>query len=602
MSVCFAPETLTRAQVLADLTAAFAEVVTDEQKLLQLLVERVSTLTGDACVVRLLDENGVLRSAAQHHSDAKLLQRMRVVSLATQPDPNLGIWHTLLAERRLVRLAIGPDRLPSGLTREQVALFSSTPVTHLLAVPLVARGRVIGGVMVVRCTRAEAHPEEEVALLRDLGDRAALAIDNARLYAAERAARTRAEDAEDALRAELAQRLRAQELRRESDERLHLLVQSVVDYAIFLLDREGRIASWNAGAQRIYGWAEPEVINRHVGALLTKRGAPSMASVLDLAKAQGRAEVEGWEARCDDTQFWANTVVSAIRSSEGKLLGFTVITRDLTASREAQAMQELNELLEARTRELAAANEELEAFSYSVSHDLRAPLRAIDGFSQALLVDYADVLDETGTGHLHRVRVGVSRMRQLIDDMLQLSRSTRVSLEPGPVDLARIAADVEHDLRARDPSRDVQLKIPERMRVRGDPRLLRIVMENLLGNAWKFTRNRASAQVTVSCAAGPDEVVVTVADNGAGFDMAYARRLFQPFQRLHSAEEFEGTGIGLAIVRRIVHRHGGRVWAEGETDVGASFHFSLPVRESDEQPTTDGAASDPSTKPSTPMS
>ncbi|MES2642983.1 MAG: ATP-binding protein [Myxococcota bacterium] len=594
MAVRSMPETTARGEVLADLATAFAEAVTDEQKLLQLVVERVCALTGDACVIRLLDENGVFRSVAQHHADPKLLQRVRMVSQATQPNPCLGVWHTLLTERRLVRLVVAPDRLPPGLTPEQRALFEHTPVTHFLGVPLVARGRVIGGVLVVRCARPEPHADEDVALLRDLAERAALAIDNARLYTAERNARTRAEDAEDALRAELAERLRAEEQRRESDERLHLLVQSVVDYAIFLLDQEGRIASWNAGAQRIYGWAEADVLHRHVTFLLPKtRTATSVDEVLDAAKTAGRAEIEGWGARSDTSRFWANTVVSAIRSNGSRLLGFAVITRDLTASRETEAVQNMNSLLEARTRELAAANEELEAFSYSVSHDLRAPLRAIDGFSQALLSDYADVLDETGASHLRRVRVGVSRMRQLIDDMLQLSRSTRIALEPAPIDLARIAADVAAELRARDPERAVQVEIPENLHVHGDPRMLRIVMENLLGNAWKFTRNQPAARIVVSGVTRPDEVVVTVADNGAGFDMTYARRLFQPFQRLHSAEEFEGTGIGLAIVRRIVHRHGGRVWAEGKPDSGASFHFSLPVREVSEQATAGTPATIP---------
>ncbi|MDP2315749.1 MAG: ATP-binding protein [Pseudomonadota bacterium] len=574
---CPEPAAALRDQVLADLANAFAEAVTDEKRLVQLVVERVGALTGDACVIRLLGDDGALRAVAQYHADAALLLRIRAVSLATDPDPGAGIWQQLLGERRFVRLQISPTALPMGLTADQRTLWSSLPVTYFLGVPLIARGRVLGGILVVRCQRQEPHTDEEVALLRDLGERAALAIDNARLYTAERAARTRAEAAEAALRTELAERMRAEEQRRSSEERLRLLVQAVVDYAIFMIDDAGAISSWNAGAQRIYGWSEAEAIGRHAALLLpTSRPEGAVGDLLEAARNTGRAEVEGWGARRDGSQFWSNTVVSAIRTN-GDLLGYAVVTRDLTASRHAEATQSMNAQLEARTRDLAAANEELEAFAYSVSHDLRAPLRAIDGFSQALLEDQGALLDATGQGHLRRVRAGVARMRQLIDDMLQLSRSTRVTLEPDDVDLARIANEVIAELQVRDPGRAVTVHIPERMRVRGDPRLLRIVMENLLGNAWKFTRNTEAAEITVSCELVGDEVSVTVRDNGAGFDMAYARRLFQPFQRLHTVEEFEGTGIGLAIVRRIVHRHGGRVSAEGAPDAGAAFHFTLPA-------------------------
>ncbi len=569
-----------RDRLLSDLSTAFSEAVTDERQLLELVVERVGALTGDACVVRLLDHEGVFRAVAEYHPDPAMLARIRRVAASTEPDPNAGVWRDVLVERRLVRMAISPGHLPAGMTREQIALLATTPVTWFLGFPLVSRGKVIGGLLVVRCFVKVAHTDDQVALLRDLGERAALAIDNARLYTAERAARDRAEAAEAALRTELAERKHAEEGRREMEERLRLLVQAVVDYAIILLDADGNITTWNAGAQRIYGWTEADVLGRHVALLLgVPATTPAVQDLFDTARTAERAEVEGWGMRSDGTLFWAHSVLSAVRAEGDRLLGFAMVTRDLTASREAEATQNMNEQLEARTRELAAANEELEAFAYSVSHDLRAPLRAIDGFSQALLEDQGHLLDESGKTHLRRVRAGVDRMRHLIDDMLQLSRSTRIALEPAPVDLVRIATEVIADLRSREPRPDVEVELPKHLVVRGDPRLLRIVMENLLGNAWKFTRHRHPAHIAVSCVAGPGEVSVTVRDDGAGFDMAYARRLFQPFQRLHGPDEFEGTGIGLAIVRRIVHRHGGRVWAEGQIDAGAAFHFTLPVQE-----------------------
>jgi signal transduction histidine kinase len=228
-----------------------------------------------------------------------------------------------------------------------------------------------------------------------------------------------------------------------------------------------------------------------------------------------------------------------------------------------------------RTSELAAANRELEAFSYSVSHDLRAPLRAIDGFSKAILSDYAPNLDERGVHFLERVRSGTQRMSVLIDDMLQLSKVTRRPLERSEVDLTKVAQDVADELARRNPGRQVCFAIEPDLRAAADPHLLAIVFENLLGNAWKFTGNRTEARVEVGQTSLGNEPAFFVRDNGAGFDAAYASKLFGPFQRLHDESEFEGTGIGLATVKRIITRHGGHVSAEGVEGVGATFYFTL---------------------------
>ena len=222
-----------------------------------------------------------------------------------------------------------------------------------------------------------------------------------------------------------------------------------------------------------------------------------------------------------------------------------------------------------------AANRELEAFSYSVAHDLRAPLRSIDGFSPALLEDCADKLDEEGKVYLGYVRESAQQMAQLIDDLLSLSRVTRAELRRSPIDLAAIARTVLAHLQRNQPDRTVELVIAEEMPAVGDPDLLRIVLENLLGNAWKFTGKCSRARIEFGQMAQAGGAVYFVRDNGAGFDMAYADKLFGVFQRLHSASEFEGTGIGLSIVQRIIRRHGGRVWAEGEVGRGATFYFTL---------------------------
>jgi signal transduction histidine kinase len=237
--------------------------------------------------------------------------------------------------------------------------------------------------------------------------------------------------------------------------------------------------------------------------------------------------------------------------------------------------QELEQRVEQRTAELAAAHGELEAFSYSVSHDLRAPLRSIDGFAEATLEDCGDALGDVGRQHLGRVRAATKRMSQLIDDLLGLSRVTRAPLDRVPLDLGELAAQVAAAVGEGDPDRDATWVIAPGVIVDGDRGLLRVLLENLLGNAWKFTRGRPSTRIEVGTLPGDGETVYFVRDNGAGFDMRYAGKLFSPFQRLHDAAQFPGTGIGLATVQRVVRRHGGRIWAEAEVDGGATFYWTL---------------------------
>ena len=237
--------------------------------------------------------------------------------------------------------------------------------------------------------------------------------------------------------------------------------------------------------------------------------------------------------------------------------------------------QRLQETVEARTRALASSNRELEAFCHSVSHDLRAPLRTLDGFSEALLEDYGDRLDAQARDYLLRIRSGAERMSQLIDDLLRLSRISRHELHVEDLDLVPLAAEIVDELRAGEPQREVRLALPEALPVRGDQRLLRIMLENLLANAWKYTKPRNPAEIALGISEEGGETVYWVRDNGVGFDMAYADKLFGVFQRLHHQDEFPGTGVGLATVARIVERHGGRIWADAEKGMGAIFFFTL---------------------------
>jgi len=248
----------------------------------------------------------------------------------------------------------------------------------------------------------------------------------------------------------------------------------------------------------------------------------------------------------------------------------------------------LNELLEHRRIALETTNKELEAFSYSVSHDLRAPLRAINGFSQALSGKYKDLLGEQGQHFLSRIQQNATQMGQLIDDLLSLSRISRREMKQDVVNLTEMAREIDRELRAQEPERQVLFEVEEKLQVNGDAGLIHIVLQNLITNAWKFTSTRPQAHIQFGLfphpqplsqeergETGEGEKVFFVQDNGVGFDMAFANKLFGAFQRLHSTSEFPGTGIGLATVQRVIHRHGGKIWAEAELEKGATFYFTF---------------------------
>jgi PAS domain S-box-containing protein len=505
---------------------------------------------------------------------------------------------------------------------------------------------------------------------------------------------------------DVSERKQAQEELRLSNEKLHLMVLGVKDYAILMLDPEGRITTWNAGAERIKGYRAEEIIGEHFSKFYTPEdvAAAKPSRELKIATDQGRFEEEGWRVRKDGSLFWASVIITALHDPSGRLRGFGKVTRDITERRQsaealkvseerlktaveaaklgvwdldlitdqafrsprhdqifgfeslqpnwgveiamthivpedherfraslAEAFQTSDFLLECRIHrasdrslrwisaqgrvyrdlagkpvrmmgvvaditdrkqreqeferhrkelaksnsDLAAANNELESFSYSVSHDLRAPLRTIDGFSHALLEDCADRLDDTGKTHLNRIRAATQRMGMLIDDLLNLSRLSRTEMHVQSVDISAMAFSVADEIQKSQPERQIELRIEDGLKTTADPGLLRAVLENLLSNAWKFTSKRASAHIEFGVTRENGTPAYFVRDDGAGFDPAYSDRLFGAFQRLHSMSEFAGTGVGLATVQRIVHRHGGRIWAESAVDRGATFYFTL---------------------------
>ena len=364
-------------------------------------------------------------------------------------------------------------------------------------------------------------------------------------------------------------------------ERLAAIVESSDD-AIISKDLNGIITTWNKGAAKMFGYSLEEISGKPMSILIPQDRAHEETGILaHIVKGESIDHFETVRIRKDGRPIDVSVTISPMKNGDGKIIGASKIARDITESKRSEdAIRLLNETLERRvaerTAELEAANKELEAFSYSVSHDLRAPLRHINGFSLALLEDCAGQLDATGRGYLNEVRSASQEMAQLIDDVLQLAKVARSEMHRETVDLSEMAAEILEDLKRSEPKRRVKIKIKNGLIASCDKRLLDIVLTNLLGNAWKFTSKQKNAEIAFGWHEDDGNSGFFVRDNGAGFDMAYADKLYGAFQRLHGSNEFEGTGVGLATVQRIINRHRGRVWAVGKVDEGATFYFMLP--------------------------
>ncbi|HZF00842.1 MAG TPA: PAS domain S-box protein [Methylomirabilota bacterium] len=496
---------------------------------------------------------------------------------------------------------------------------------------------------------------------------------------------------------DLKKRREAEEILRQSEERARLMIGSIKDYAVIMLDPGGRVMSWNEGARSIKGYTAEEIVGQHFSKFYPQESVREgwVEKMLSEATAKGRFEHEGWRVRKDGSRFWADVIVTAMRGTDGGLLGFVKVTRDLTERKRAEQVQEerdrffelsrdmicvagfdgyfksinpawertlgfsreellaspfiafvhsedhaatqaeaqklsggeetinfenryrckdgsyrwfawsaraaipqkliyaaarditeqklarekiiqLNADLRRHAVQLEAANKELEAFSYSVSHDLRAPLRHIDGFVKLFDKQENGNLDDRGRRYLGIIADSARRMGALIDDLLIFSRMGRSELRRSRLETNSLISEVVDSLQTEIQGRRIVWKIDTLPQVEADAAMLRQVWANLIGNAVKYSRPRDPAEIEIGYKAENGEFVFFVRDNGVGFDMQYAHKLFGVFQRLHRAEEFEGTGIGLANVQRIIHRHSGRVWAEGKLDEGATFYFSLP--------------------------
>ena len=369
-----------------------------------------------------------------------------------------------------------------------------------------------------------------------------------------------------------------EDLKADSGQPEVTLLSAIVnssDDAIVGKTSDGIVTSWNPSAARLYGYSADEIIGQPMQTLCPPDRVGEIAEILGkLGRGERVAHFETERRRKDGSTFPVSVTVSPIYDECGKMVGASSIARDFTEQR--RIVSELNR----RAGELDRANQNLETFTYSVSHDLRAPLRAMSGFSEALLDEYKDVLGEIGQGYAERIQAAGEQMATLIDDLLRLSRVLRSEMHLETVDLGAEAARIAADLQRQGPERNVHFVIERPVQVRADHALIRTVMQNLLENAWKFTLRTDEAKIEFgTMPADGAAVSCYVRDNGAGFDPAYVDQLFQPFRRLHSTGEFAGTGVGLASVRQIVERHGGRAWAQGAVGEGATFHFTLDARE-----------------------
>jgi signal transduction histidine kinase len=391
------------------------------------------------------------------------------------------------------------------------------------------------------------------------------------------------------LATDITERKLAEEELRASEAKLQTIVENLTE-GLAVSDLDGNLLNFNRAALDLHGFATLEEGLQHLSEFVDIFELADMNGVIlpveqwPLARVLRGESVRNLELHIRrihaDWRRIFNFGGTLVRDAGGRPMMAVVTIKDITErKRVEEEIRQLNAELEQRvaqrTSELEAANKELEAFSYSVSHDLRAPLRAVDGFSKAVVEDYGPQLPAQGRRYLETIRQSAQRMGELIDDLLMFSRLSRTPLAARMVDTNRLVNEVLEEIRDQFDGRHVDVRVAALPACLGDPALLKQVWINLLSNAVKFTGGRESAVVEIGSSRDNGDNVFFVRDNGTGFDMKYAGKLFGVFQRLHRAEDFSGTGVGLAIVQRVIHRHGGRVWADAEVDRGASFNFTL---------------------------
>jgi PAS domain S-box-containing protein len=535
--------------------------------IVHLAVPRVA----DLAILWRVKEGALVVAAATHAEDAielRLATALRTVTVS------LGGTHNLAGAARSGLVMVTQDVTASDLERlsddvDHRDLVRELQIRSALHIPIVVRKKIWAVFTFGASTISGRHfTDQHRSLADEISTRMRLAVENALLH----------EEAQK----EIEERRRVERIGQEAEERFRLLVAAARDYAIILLDPDEAVASWNEGAERILGYGEHEAVGMPISRLYTKEDQVRDAPLDELAKARetGSALEERWYVRKDGTRFWASGHTVVLRNAEGLIRGYAKIMRDLTEWKLTE--EDLESRVQQRTLELNEAVQELEAFSYSVSHDLRAPLRSIRGFTELALEEAADRLTEGEKDYLRRVQRAVSRLDQLISDLLAYTRVSKTRVEICPVNLQALVTD----LRREHPdfqSPQAEITIEGTLApVMGNVAYLTQCVTNLLGNAVKFVKPGEVPWVRIWTERRDGTVCLRVRDHGVGIPAEGLSRVFDMFERLHVGGGYEGTGVGLAIVRRAVQRMNGTIWVESNEGDGTTFSIELAAVDSRE--------------------
>jgi PAS domain S-box-containing protein len=528
---------------------AFLETTNDRARLLDTVVRAVADVVPDLCMISLrsADAKSVTVEAIHDNDPATIAVYEPMLRVPRMLSKN-PLASSALAETIFIP-ELDMDAMVERAAPDAVVALRKVGARGLLVVPLRSRGELLGLITLIR-HRTELPPLDDLdrELVEHLANHAALALGNAKLASE---------------RQQMASEVAASRF-------LDAVIENIPDM-VFVKDAvELAFVRFNRAGEELLGVSRSALIGKSDHDFFPpQEAAHFIAKDRETLAAKRLVDIPEEPIQTATGQRWLHTKKVPILDDAGTPRFLLGISEDITDRKQAMAAL-------AQAKEKAeAANRELEAFSYSVAHDLRAPLRAIDGFAQALLEDYAAKLDGVGNRHLDRIRAAAQRMATLIDDLLRLSRVTRAEQRLEAVNLSSLARIAVAQLERAEPDRKVTVVIEDDIFVMADPKLIAIVFDNLFGNAWKFTSKTPHARIELGTTRIHGEPVYFVRDNGTGFDMAYQNKLFGVFQRLHSAHEFPGTGVGLATVKRIIERHGGRVWAESEVGKGATFFFTL---------------------------
>jgi PAS domain S-box-containing protein len=546
-----------------------------EQEMMSGLVRLAVPRVADAAVIFRVEDGGILRVMSLAHQDAEVerkLARFAGFELGNKGESGLAV--AARTGKVAVLTRIDPEEVAGRLgRREMIEVLALLHLRTVLHIPVVVRGRVWAVLTLGTADSGRRFSELDLPLAEEISTRVRLAVENALLFA----------EAQQ----EILERRRAERTARESEELLQLFVESAGDYAMFLMDPARRVTAWNQGAERILGFSSAEAIgmlgDEIFGAEDRAAGVPELEA--QTAVREGAAPDERWHVRKDGTRFWASGHMVALRD-EGRVRGFAKIMRDLTGMKQTE--EELERRVRQRTLELNEAVQELESFSYSVAHDLRSPLRSIQSFTQFAIDEAGAKLGADERGYLDRVQKAAARLDRLISDLLAYSRVSKTRVELVPVNLCRLVGDIcrEHD-EFRMPKADVRIE-GALGTVIGNEAYLTQTVTNLLGNAVKFVPPGRRPEVRVWSERRGGRVRLLIRDNGIGIAPEHQGRIFEIFERLHRHGAYEGTGVGLAIVRRAVQRMNGDVGLESQPGAGTTFWIDLPTPNADAR--ADGAS------------